>query len=189
MTTASNQSNGAPVLPATLTDAEGPKSDDVESQFITFSIGSEEYGVDILVVREIIAWTEVTQLPNTREFVRGVMNLRGSILPVFDLRCRFGMGLTEVAKTHVIIIVYVQDKLIGILADSVSQILVVKNSEIRPVPDVDLVVDQEFLAGLANSEDRMVAVLDVEHLFDPEMLRDSVDKARSMVAKGESNGD
>ena len=189
MTTTSNHDNGAPALPATLTDAEGPKSDDAESQFITFSIGTEEYGVDILVVREIIAWTEVTQLPNTRDFVRGVMNLRGSILPVFDLRRRFGMGLTEVAKTHVIIIVHVQDKLIGILADSVSQILVVKNSEIRPVPDVNLVVDQEFLAGLASSQDRMVAVLNVDHLFDPEMLRDSVDKARSMAAQSESNRD
>jgi len=188
VTTRSNHDNEPSGLPATVGDAERHGADNADAQFITFKIGNEEYGVDILAVREIIAWADVTQLPNTRNYVRGVLNLRGSILPVFDLRCRFGMGLTKVTKTHVIIIVHVHEKLIGILADSVSKILVVDSSEIRPMPEVDLVVDQEFLAGLANAEDRMVAILNAEHLFDLESLHDSIEGGRTVAARDNSKG-
>ena len=163
-----------PALPESV-DANGDKL----HQFITFSVENEEYGVDILAVREIIAWSEVTRLPNTRDYVRGVLNLRGSILPVFDLRCRFGMGLTEVSKTHVIIVLFVEGKLIGILADSVSQILLVSDSDFRSVPDVNLIVDQEYLAGLVSADERMVAILDIDHLFEPAVLRQSIADAEA----------
>ena len=165
-----------PKLPATLSEQHEPVGDADEPQFIVFSIGKEEYGVEILSVREIIAWNDVTQLPNTKEYVRGVMNLRGSILPVFDLRSRFGMGLTEVSNTHVIIIVNVQGKLIGLLVDSVSRILRLSATDIRPVPEAEMIIDQEYLAGFATADEQMVAVLDIERLFDPAVLEESIEQ-------------
>ena len=89
------------------------------------------------------------------------------------------MGLTEVSKTHVIIVLFVEGKLIGILADSVSQILIVSDSDFRSVPDVNLIVDQEYLAGLVSADERMVAILDIDHLFEPAVLRQSIADAEA----------
>lgn len=136
-------------------------------QFITFTIGDEEYGVDIMVVREIKGWAEPTALPNSPNHMRGVLNLRGVIVPIFDLRCRFGQGQTDVTKLHVIIIVAVNDRLIGILVDSVSDILSVSSEEIRAVPKMERQIDSEYLNGLVTVKERMVALLDTEQLFDP----------------------
>ncbi|MGB0681742.1 MAG: chemotaxis protein CheW [Magnetovibrionaceae bacterium] len=147
-------------------------------QFITFRIGEEEYGTDILDVHEIIAWTGVTKLPNTQPHLRGVMNLRGSILPVFDLRARFGMGDTEASEFHVIVIVKVADKLVGMLADAVAQILQVTTDELQPPPDHGLMVDQEYLDCFATSGERMVAILDVQKLFDLSELERAVQTDR-----------
>ena len=158
-------------------------------QFITFKIIEEEYGVNILDVREILAWSDVTRLPNTPENVRGVINLRGIIVPVFDLRCQFGMGLTEATPTHVIIIVLVDDRLVGILVDSVSEILSLNEDEISAVPETDLMVAEEFLAGLATADNRMVAIIDVKRLMGSSVLQNSVEQARSMAAKTEPHED
>lgn len=143
-------------------------------QFITFRIEAEEYGVSILSVREIKAWTAVTSLPNAPEFVRGVINLRGVILPVFDLRCRFGMGLTEPSARHVIIIVWTGAKLIGLLVDQVAEIIALSDDDIRPVPEMGFSIDDEFLDGLAAIDNRMVALIDVEKLFDMETIIDGM---------------
>lgn len=91
-------------------------------QFISFAIGDDQYGVDIMAVREIKEWTEITHLPKQPEYVRGVLNLRGVIVPIIDLRCRFGQGLTEATPLHVIIIVQIEHQLVGLLADRVSDI-------------------------------------------------------------------
>ncbi len=95
-------------------------------QLIAFSIGEQAYGVEITTVREIRAWNGATPLPNTKEFVRGVVNLRGTIVPIFDLRARFGAGVTEATKTHVVVVLAVGEKWIGILVDAVSDILTVQ---------------------------------------------------------------
>ncbi len=94
-------------------------------QLIAFSIGEQTYGVEITTVREIRAWNGATPLPNTREYVRGVINLRGTIVPIFDLRARFGEGLTSPTKNHVVVVMSVGDKWVGILVDAVSDILTV----------------------------------------------------------------
>src|SRR5271157_4702862 len=94
-------------------------------QFISFKIGSEEYAIDIMAVREIKGWTETTALPNQPDYILGVMNLRGIIVPVYDLRCRFGMGLTEASRSHVVIIVAARDRMAGLLVDAVSDILTI----------------------------------------------------------------
>ncbi len=145
-------------------------STDEAQQFITFRIGDEEYGVDILSVREIRGWSDVTTLPNTPDFVLGVLNLRGIILPVFDLRRRFSMGITEPTKTHVIIIVAVENRFLGILVDGVSEILNVTADEISAVPEMDLTIDNRFLWGLAALDERMVALLNLGKLFDLDAL-------------------
>lgn len=135
-------------------------------QFISFKIGAEEYAIDILSVREIKGWTSTTVLPNQPEFVLGVMNLRGAIVPVFDLRCRFGLGLTQATRSHVVIIITVLNRIIGLLVDAVSDILTVNPDEIRAVPDTERDrAGSEFLIGIIAINDGMVVLLSLEALF------------------------
>jgi purine-binding chemotaxis protein CheW len=142
----------------------------VPRQFISFRIGDEEYAVDIMAVREIKGWVNTTTLPNQPKFILGVLNLRGTIVPIFDLRCRFGMGLTDATRTHVVIIVSVGDRIIGLLVDAVSDILTVNSNEIRPVPEMDRTVSAEFLSGIITVNDSMVVMLSLENLFSRSAL-------------------
>ena len=144
---------------------EGDARDET-AQFVTFKVGHEEYGVDIMRVREIKGWTETTSLPNSPAYMRGVLNLRGTIVPIYDLRARFGLGETAATSVHVIVIVAVRERLIGILVDAVSDILTVAAAEIRPVPETERGRDQKFLSGLVSFERRMVALLELERMFD-----------------------
>lgn len=139
-------------------------------QFLTFTVESEEYGVDIMTVREIKGWTETTRLPNSPEFMRGVMNLRGLIIPIFDLRARFKRGVTEATAKHVVIILAVGNRNIGILVDTVSDILNTSSDQIKPAPAADTQVAAEFISGLISLDNRMVVLLNVEHLFDTQQL-------------------
>ena len=134
-------------------------------QFITFTIGVEEFGVDIMVVREIKGWTDTTTIPNAPAHVRGVVNLRGVIVPIFDLRARFGMGLTEPTQMHVVIIVSVEERTIGMLVDTVSDIISVAPAAIRPVPEMGLSIESNLLEGLATLDDRMVTLVSLDGLF------------------------
>ena len=139
-------------------------------QFVSFLIGEEEYGLDIMAVREIRAWSGATRLPNAPKHMRGVVNLRGLIVPVFDLRARFGDGWTEATKTHVVIILAVGDRIVGLLVDAVSDILDVSAEDVRPVPPMERTVDAGFLTGLVGVADRMVALIDADSLFDARAL-------------------
>lgn len=143
------------------------------SQFLTFTIGDEVFGVDIMKVREIKGWQEVTRLPNSPEYLRGVMNLRGVILPIFDLRCRFGLGLTQAESKHVIIIIALAKRSIGILVDTVSDILTVGTEEVKPAPAMEgsNSIDEKYVGGLISVEERMVILLDMERLFESEALK------------------
>jgi len=135
-------------------------------QFLTFTLGDEEYGVDIMTVREIKGWTETTRLPNTADYMRGVMNLRGLIIPIFDLRARFKGILTEATSKHVIIVLAAGSRTVSVLADTVSDILTVNSEEIKPTPELETTVDQRYVTGLIAVEDRMVVVLDIEKLLN-----------------------
>lgn len=174
MTNTMIQSGKSSALPggfmAGLRGTAVAKAAAVQRQFVTFTIGDEEYGVDIMVVREIKGWVHATRLPSAPKHMRGVINLRGTMVPVFDLRARFGEGQTEVTKTHVVIIVSVTDRVIGLLVDAVSDILTIEMSDIQPVPVIDRTVDVAFLSGLVTVEQRMVALLDLPRLFDLERL-------------------
>jgi purine-binding chemotaxis protein CheW len=136
-------------------------------QFISFRVGAEEYAIDIMAVREIKGWVPVTTLPNQPEHVLGVVNLRGAIVPIFDLGCRFGRGLTATTPMHVVIIAAVRDRTVGLLVDAVSDILSVDGEEIRPVPEVERSGDREFLSGIIPAATGMVVLLDLDTLLSP----------------------
>jgi purine-binding chemotaxis protein CheW len=134
-------------------------------QFITFTLGAEEYGIDIMVVREIKGWSETTMIPNAPTHVRGVINLRGVIVPIFDLRARFGMGLTATTAMHVVIIVSAGTRTIGLLVDTVSDIISVDPKSIRAVPEMGIAAEAQFLEGLVAIDDRMVTLVSLAGLF------------------------
>ena len=135
------------------------------TQYVTFLVGDRAYGVDIVLVREIKQWTPTTALPNQPHYMRGVLNLRGTIVPVHDLRARFGGNLTEATETHVVVIVWIGEQTVGVLVDAVSDIITVSSDDIRPVPPSEADLDQSSIGGLVNAESGMVALLDLKALF------------------------
>jgi len=135
-------------------------------QFLTFTVDGEEYGVDIMTVREIKGWTETTRLPGSPDSMRGVMNLRGLIIPIFDLRSRFGHGQTDATAKHVVIILAVGTRNVGILVDAVSDILNATAEQIKPAPQQETAIDADFISGLISLESRMVVLLNIDQLFD-----------------------
>lgn len=137
-------------------------------QQLTFTLAGEEYGIDILSVREIRAWSRVTRIPQTPEWVLGVLNLRGAIVPVMDLRLRFGMTREGYGPDTVAIVVAVGERLFGIIADAVADVFDAREDQIMPVPDMGAVVDTRFLKGLVGDDERMILLLDVERLVRPE---------------------
>jgi purine-binding chemotaxis protein CheW len=134
-------------------------------EFISFSIGAEQYGVDIMAVREIKGWSEITHLPKQPDYVRGVLNLRGVMVPIIDLRCRFGQGMTEATALHVVIVVQVESRLIGLLADRVLDILSFEPSQIQAVPQVTRSARVDFLSGLITIDGAMIALVDLPNLL------------------------
>jgi purine-binding chemotaxis protein CheW len=139
---------------------------DIPRQFITFTLDAQEYGVDIMRVREIKGWTETTTLPQAPSYVRGVINLRGIIVPILDLRARFGMGTTNPTRMHVVIIVITDTRTTGLLVDAVSDIITVEPNTIRAVPKMDdLPAEDSFLDGLVALDDRMVTLVSLDGLI------------------------
>jgi len=167
-------------------DLAAAKANIKEEQYVTFTVGSEEYGVNILSVREIRGWTPESKLPNLPPYVRGVINLRGIIIPIFDLRARFGGGVTEVTKRHVVVVIQVGERTRGILVDAISDILAVAPDQIKPPPDVDSgMVESQYLSGLVTAENRMVTLLNVEQLFAVETSEsgDEHDRRPALTAR------
>ena len=138
-------------------------------QYLTFILADEEYGVDILRVQEIKGWDTVTPIPNTPEFIKGVINLRGTIVPIVDLRQRFGLEKTEYGKLTVVIVLKVisenSERVMGIIVDAVSDVYNVAEDEMKPPPDFGSVVSIEYVKGLATVADKMVIALDIDHLL------------------------
>jgi purine-binding chemotaxis protein CheW len=158
---AANESGGA-VSIAPL----APEKPTSPAQLISFAIGDDHYGVDIMAVREIRGWTEITPLPRQPVYIRGVVNLRGVVVPIVDLRCRFGQGLTEAGPLHIVIIVQISEKPVGLLADRVLDIVTLDAAQIRPVPRVaETLRSAGFLSGLVTTEDTMIALIDLPNLL------------------------
>jgi purine-binding chemotaxis protein CheW len=138
------------------------------TQYLTVNLADEEYGVDILAVREIRGWTPVTRIPQAPSYVLGVLNLRGAIVPVLDLRLRFGLKREEYTATTVTVIVTVAGRNFGVVVDAVSDVVDVDAGAVRPVPDMGTAVDTEYLKGLTSVGERMVLLLDVDRLLQPQ---------------------
>ncbi|MDE2184128.1 MAG: purine-binding chemotaxis protein CheW [Alphaproteobacteria bacterium] len=133
-------------------------------QYITFLATGQEFGADIMMIREIRGWTETTALPHVPAYVRGVINLRGMVLPVIDLKARLGLGMTAATAKHVIIVVNAGDRTVGLLVDAVSDILTVSTSEIQAVPDMVHENQNEYVDGIAVLDGRMVTLLSMTKL-------------------------
>jgi purine-binding chemotaxis protein CheW len=135
-------------------------------EYISFAIGEEQYGVEIMAVREIKGWSGVKHLPNQPSYVRGVLNLRGVVVPIIDLRARFNEGNTEASLLHVVLIVQIGEVgLVGLLADRVLDIVSIETSKIQPVPRVDLAGAEKFLSGLITANEVLLALIDLDHLL------------------------
>ncbi len=139
-------------------------------QYLTFSLGQEEYGIEILKVQEIKGYSAITPIPNTPPHVKGVMNLRGTVVPVVDLRSKFSMETVEYSKFTVIIVVTIGAKIAGLVVDAVSDVLNIPASDIRPAPDFGSRTDTRFITGMANSGDKLAVLLDVDRLLGDEEL-------------------
>lgn len=139
-------------------------------QFITFQIGEQVLGIDIMAVREIRAWSPTTALPHVANHVRGVVNLRGTVLPVMDLRARLGWGETAPSARHVIMVVRVNEQLQGLIVDAVNDIVTIDEENLQAPPDVSGNRLGEIIRGLASIEDRMVMILALDALaIEPEI--------------------
>lgn len=155
----------------------------VNNEYLTFILGAEAYGVDILRVQEIRGWEMVTRIPNSPSFVKGVLNLRGAIVPVFDLRERIGLGSIEYSKETVVIVLRVKNRVsersMGIVVDAVSDVLNTGADSIRHTPQFSHAIATEYIRGLVESDGKMVMLLDVDRLlnYDAEMENIDVDVA------------
>ena len=135
-------------------------------QLITFILGEEKYGLDILTVRELISYPEgLTQIPGMPDFIVGMFNLRGLVIPVMDLRKKFGMASEELHEYSVIIIVQVEEKNIGLIVDSVADVIFVKEEDIQETTEMAVHVDTKFIKGVAKTKDEMVILMDIDHLL------------------------
>ena len=142
-------------------------------QLITFQLGDQVLGIDIMAIREIRAWSPATPLPNVPSHVRGVVNLRGVVLPVLDLRHRLGWGVTDPTARHVIIVVRIGEQLQGIIVDAVNDIVTVQTEDMQPLPDMGDAAAAQFLDGLATIDQRLILVLALERLVERSVMADA----------------
>ena len=143
-------------------------------QYLTFLLDGEEYGVDILRVQEIRGWERTTPIPNTPDYVLGVINLRGTIVPIVDLRRRFGLEMREHGPKTVVIVLRVEaegrERTMGIVVDAVSDVYNIPEAEVVPPPDLGGAISVDFVRGLATVEGKMVVVLDIDRLLSADTL-------------------
>jgi len=133
-------------------------------QFITFIANGQEFAANIMAIREIRGWTDTTPLPHVPHYVRGVINLRGNVLPVVDLKARLDLGMTDATPKHVIIVVAEGNHTTGVLVEAVSDIITLSTADIQPPPDVMQNSDDQYIEGIAVLDGRMVTLLATSHL-------------------------
>ena len=150
-------------------DSDDQNRKDPARDVVAFRVGDQDFCIEIVAVREIRGWTETTPLPHAQNYVKGVINLRGSVVAVIDLSARLGLGATQPTPRHVIIITKIGRQIVGLLADLVSDILSLDYEGLQPMPQVASEEAREFITGLATLDDgRLIRKLDLERLL-PEM--------------------
>jgi len=135
-------------------------------EFLTFRLGDEEYGLDILKVQEIRGYDAITQISNAPEFIKGVANLRGTIVPIVDMRIKFCLGNATYDQFTVVIILNVGIRIVGIVVDGVSDVLSLTDDQMRPTPGLSSVIETEFITGLGRIDERMLILIDIEKLMN-----------------------
>ncbi|CAG2154466.1 chemotaxis protein CheW [Cupriavidus plantarum] len=149
-------------------DTQG--SEAAGQEFLVFTLGTEEYGIDILKVQEIRSYETVTRIANAPDFIKGVTNLRGVIVPIVDLRIKFRLGNVRYDHQTVVIILNVAGRVVGIVVDGVSDVLTLTGDDIKPAPEFGVSVSNEHLTGLGSVEGRMLILIDIERMMtSPEM--------------------
>lgn len=150
-------------------DRDAPEIE-ASSEYLTFVLGDEFYGLDILKVQEIRGYDAVTKIANTPDFIKGVINLRGLIVPIVDLRIKFHLGSITYDALTVVIILNLGGRVAGIVVDGVSDVMNLPDNQIRVVPDIVASIDTKYITGLATVEEKMLVLVDIEHLMtSPEM--------------------
>lgn len=134
-------------------------------EYLTFTLGSEEYAIDILKVQEIRGYEPPTAIANAPLFLKGVINLRGTIVPIVDLRIKFNVGAAEYTPFTVVIILNVRSRVVGIVVDSVSDVTTLRSDQVRPAPEFAATVDTRYIQGLGTLGERMLIVVDIERLM------------------------
>ena len=149
--------------------------EDATNQYLTFML-AEEYGVDILKVQEIRGWEQPTMLPNAVAYVLGVINLRGTVVPIIDLRQRFNLEKSQFGQTTVVVVVKVagadKERTVGLVVDAVSEVYNVNDADIRPAPDLGGAISTEFVKGLATLGEKMIILLDIDKLISAGVLQE-----------------
>lgn len=147
------------------TDAALTAAEAHHREFLVFSLGEEEYAVDILKVQEIRGYENVTRIANAPDFIKGVTNLRGVIVPIVDLRIKFHLDKVEYGGQTVVIVVNVEDRIVGIVVDGVSDVMTLSPDQIKPAPEFGVTLSSDFLSGLGSLEDRMLVLVDIDKLL------------------------
>jgi purine-binding chemotaxis protein CheW len=143
----------------------------VVSEHLTFMLGNETYGIDILKVQEIRGYDIVTHIANAPNFMKGVINLRGIIVPIVDMRIKFNLGEPTYHEFTVVIIINVLDRVIGMVVDSVSDVVTLMPEQIRPAPEMGAALDTHYITGLGTRDDQMLILVDIEKLMSSEEMQ------------------
>ena len=142
-------------------------------EYLSFTLGDEQYGVDILKVQEIRGYDQVTRVPDAPDYIKGVINLRGTIVPVIDLRLKLRLDNARYDAFTVMIVLNVEQRVVGIVVDSVSDVIELSAEQIRPTPEFGAAVDTRFINGIGTQDERMLILLDIETLLDTAELVDT----------------
>jgi purine-binding chemotaxis protein CheW len=149
------------VRPTSATVAVGTDA----REYLTFRLGKEEYGIDILKVQEIRSYDAVTAIANAPEFIKGVVNLRGTIVPIVDLRIKFNVGDAHYDAFTVVIILNIARRVVGVVVDSVSDVLTLQGGQIKPAPEFATTLNTQYILGLGTVDERMLILVDIEQLM------------------------
>lgn len=142
------------------------QSNDIDRrEYLTFLLADEEYGVDILKVQEIRGYEKTTRIPGAPTFIKGVINLRGAIVPIVDMRIKLALEAVEYNEFTVVIILNLNGRMVGVVVDGVQDVLALSPAQIQSTPDMDSAIDQRFILGLATLEDRMLILLEIDGLM------------------------
>lgn len=143
---------------------------DVDQEYLLFTLGNEEYGIEVLKVQEIRGYDRVTRIANSPEFIVGITNLRGVIVPIIDLRVKFQLASADINDNTVTIVLNLCDRVVGIVVDGVSDVLALRADQIKPAPDFTATLSTKYLLGLGSLDDRMLILIDIEKLLNSDEM-------------------